>query len=126
MISACYATLRRLGSDRLGLSLLRGPGPVPHLRSVQAFEELRDAGLIHHWGVAAVTLPDVAELFTLTRECAAVELSYDLGRRGPEWDLLDGARERGMPVLACSSLEVRPHPRLLEVAERHQVTPAQV
>src|SRR5690348_14715382 len=59
MLAACTATLRRLGTDRVDLYLLQGRGPFPLLAGVQALEELRDAGLILHWGVAAFGLHDV-------------------------------------------------------------------
>jgi diketogulonate reductase-like aldo/keto reductase len=126
MAEACRASLRRLDTERIDLHLLHGRGRIPLAEAVEGFETLRQAGLIRHWGVADFPLTALAELFTVTSRCAAEEVVYDLAHRGIEWDLLDGCRERGLPVLAHCPLESRGHPRLLELAARHGVTPAQL
>jgi diketogulonate reductase-like aldo/keto reductase len=77
--------------------------------------------------VADFPMTVLAELLlTVSSDCAAEEVVYDLAHRGIEWDLLDGCRERGVPVLAYCPLESRGHPRLDELALRHGVTPAQI
>ncbi len=126
MPAACAASLRRLATDVIDLYLLHGRGDVSLEESVEAFESLRRGGLIRHWGVADFPLPALTELFLYSDRCAAEEIVYDLAHRGAEWDLLDGCRDRGMPVLACCPLQSRGHPRLGELAARHRVTPAQL
>jgi diketogulonate reductase-like aldo/keto reductase len=124
--SACVASLRQLGTDVIDLYLLHGRGDTPLEESAEALETLRRGGLIRHWGVADYPLPALAELSLYTDRCAAEEIVYDLPHRTAEWDLLDGCRDRGMPVLACCPLQSRGHPRLGELAARHRVTPAQL
>jgi diketogulonate reductase-like aldo/keto reductase len=126
MAGACTRTLRRLGTDRLDLYLLHGRDSADLEATVDGFERLRAAGLIRYWGVADFSLPALAELFLITTECAAEEVRYDLAHRGVEWDLLDRCRERDVLVLAFTPLELQPHPRLFEVAERHGATPNQI
>jgi diketogulonate reductase-like aldo/keto reductase len=126
MAAACAASLRRLATDVIDLYLLHGRGDVPLEESAEAFETLRQGGLIRHWGVADYPLPALTELFLYTDRCAAEEIVYDLAHRGAEWDLLDGCRDHGMPVLACCPLQSRGHPRLGDLAARHRVTPAQL
>ena len=126
MAGSCMRTLRRLGTDRLDLYLLHGRGSVDLEATVDDFERLRAAGLIRHWGVADFSLPSFTELFLTDPDCAAEEVWYDLAHRGVEWDLLDRCRERDVLVLASTTLELRPHPRLSEVAERHGATPDQI
>jgi diketogulonate reductase-like aldo/keto reductase len=127
MAAACTASLRRLGTEAIDLYLLHGRGQIPLAETVEGFEALRHAGLIRHWGVADFPLAALAELLlTVSNDCAAEEVVYDLAHRGVEWDLLDGAREHGLPVLAYCPLESRGHPRLDELALRHGVTPAQI
>ena len=126
LTGACSRTLRRLGTDRLDLYLLHGRGSADLETIVDSLERLRAAGVIRHWGVADFSLPSLTELLLTTASCAAEELRYDLAHRGVEWDLLDRCRERGVLVLASTSLELPPHPRLFEVAERHGATPSQI
>jgi diketogulonate reductase-like aldo/keto reductase len=126
MVAACAASARRLGTEMLDLYLLQGRGPIPLEETIQGFEALREAGMIRHWGVAGFSLPALAELYIVTANCAAAEVRYDLERRAAEWDLLDRCRERGLPVLASTPMELRGHPRLAELAARHEATPSQV
>lgn len=123
---ACSRTLRRLRTDRLDLYLLDGRGWADLEATADSLERLRAAGLIRHWGVADFSLPSLTEMLLSNAGCAAEKVRYDLAHRGAEWDLLDRCRERGVLVLACTSLELRPHPRLFEIAERHGATPNQI
>jgi diketogulonate reductase-like aldo/keto reductase len=87
---------------------------------------LRRLQMIGAWGVADFTTTQLAELPTLTTGCAAEEVRYDLQSRAAEYDVLEGCRSHGLKLLAYSDLELRPHPRLGELAQRHHATPAQL
>jgi diketogulonate reductase-like aldo/keto reductase len=126
MVRACTATLRRLGTDRLDLYLLHGRGTVDLEECIEGFAALRDGGMIRDWGVADFALPALAEVLALGGRPGAVEVRYGLAARGAEWDLLDRCQAEGLPVLAYTPLELRAHPRLLELAQRHGATPAQL
>src|ERR1700733_7896640 len=83
-------SLRRLAADQLDLSLLHWRGIVPLDETVAAFEELRAAGLIRHWGVSNFDLPGLRGLVR-SRGGGAVQLDqvlYNLTRRAIGGDLL--------------------------------------
>src|SRR6267142_7284703 len=61
-VAACERSLRRLRTDRIDLYLLHWRGSVPLAETVEAFEALRKAGKIRHWGVSNLDLADLQEL----------------------------------------------------------------
>jgi diketogulonate reductase-like aldo/keto reductase len=130
-ISACEGSLRRLRTDRLDLYLLHWRGAVPLEETIGAFGELKHAGLIRHWGVSNFDVTDMVQLAELPggRAVETDQVLYNLTRRGIEWNLLPWCRENGLPVIAYSPIEqgrLLGHPALRRIAERHNVTPAQV
>jgi diketogulonate reductase-like aldo/keto reductase len=57
------------------------------------------------------------------------QVLYNLTRRGIEYDLLPTSQERRIPVMAYSPIEqgrLLRHPTAVEMADRHEATPAQV
>jgi diketogulonate reductase-like aldo/keto reductase len=130
-IAACEASLARLGTDRLDLYLLHWRGPVPLEETVGAFEELKRAGLIRHWGVSNFDIDDMIELTDLPGGGAVQtdQVLYNLTRRGIEWNLLPWCQENGVPIVAYSPIEqgrLVGHPVLRGIAVRHKATSAQV
>lgn len=130
-VRACEASLRRLGTDRLDLYLLHWRGPTALDETLEGFAELVDAGKIRHWGVSNFDRDDLEELVGVTGgEAAATDqVLYNLSRRGVECDVLPWCQDRALPIMAYSPLEqgrLLDHPALLEVAARHDATPAQV
>lgn len=130
MPRSCNDSLKRLGTDVIDLYLLHWAGDVPLSETVAAFEALRRAGKIRHWGVSNLDLGLMQELHAVPGGGAVQtdQLLYNLGRRGIEWDLLPWLRERGAPVMAYSPLEEGRLVRkrgLVEFAGRHAMTPAQ-
>jgi aldehyde reductase len=127
-IAACERSLKRLKTDRLDLYLLHWRGNVPFAETVEAFEALRAAGKIRHWGVSNLDSGDMQELWSVSQAAQANQLLYNLTRRGIEWDLLPWQRERRIPTMAYSPIE---QARLLNnralagFAKRHGMTPAQ-
>jgi len=128
--AACEASLKRLGTDRFDLYLLHWRGSVPLGETVEAMEQLRDAGLIARWGVSNLDADDMAELAASGGgECSTNQILYNLTRRGPEYDLLPWLRANGMVTMAYSPVEqgrlVR-HPALLAIARDVGATPSQI
>jgi diketogulonate reductase-like aldo/keto reductase len=128
--AACERSLKRLRTDRIDLYLLHWRQDTPLEESVEALAALERAGKIRHWGVSNLDLSDMRELWDLTdgHGVQTNQLLYNLTRRGIEWDLLPGLRERRIPVMAYSPIEqgrlVR-HRGLTDFAKRHGMTPAQ-
>ena len=128
---SCENSLKRLRIDAIDLYLLHWQGDVPLAETVEAFEALRRAGKIRHWGVSNFSTELMRELHDVPAGVAVQtdQVLYNLGRRGIEWDLLPWLRERHVPVMAYSPLEegrLVLHRGLVEFAKNHGMTPAQV
>lgn len=128
--SACEASLKRLGTDRLDLYPLHWRGSVPLGETVEAMESLVEAGLILRWGVSNLDIDDMKELIVAGgQRCATDQILYNLTRRAPELDLLPWLADHAMPVMAYSPVEqgrLLSHPMLAEIARRHDASPAQM
>ena len=127
-VAACERSLKRLKTDRLDLYLLHWRGNVPFAETVEAFEALRAAGKIRHWGVSNLDTGDMEELWASSPAAQTNQLLYNLARRGIEWGLLPWLRERRLPVMAYSPIEqarLVENPALADFAQRHGMTPAQ-
>jgi len=127
---ACERSLRRLGADRLDLYLLHWRGGLPLAETVEAFEALRRAGKIRHWGVSNLDLDDMRELFAAGGEaCATNQVLYNFSRRGPEFELLPWMEARGVPVMAYSPVEQGRVPAtgaLARIGKAHGASPSQI
>lgn len=129
---ACERSLKRLGTDRIDLYLLHWRGSVPLAETVIAFEALRDAGKIRAWGVSNFDTDDMEELFALAGgdACATDQVLYNPSARNVEFDLLPWCARRRLPVMAYSPVgqagRLLQSAALVEVAGRHDATPAQV
>lgn len=128
---ACENSLKRLATDRIDLYLLHWPGSVPLSETVEAFEALKKAGKIRHWGVSNFDTEEMEELAGLRDggNAQTNQVLYNLVRRGPEFDLAPWSRTRGIPLMAYSPVEqgaLARNARLDAVAARHGATPAQI
>jgi len=130
LTSACDASLKRLGTDRLDLYLLHWRGSVPLGETVEAMAALVTAGKILRWGVSNLDRDDMEELVAAGgSDCATDQILYNLTRRGPEYDLLPWLSAHDMPVMAYSPVEqgrLLGHPVLTTVATTRGATAAQV
>ncbi|MBB4228985.1 aldo/keto reductase [Rhizobium mongolense] len=130
-IEACERSLSRLGIDQIDLYLLHWRGEHPLADTVEAFEDLKDAGKIRAWGVSNFDIGDIEELLAVPggRHVAANQVLYNLARRGIEYDLLPWCQEHGVPVMAYSPIEqgrILHNPELIRIAKANQATPAQI
>ena len=128
---ACEESLKRLGTDRIDLYLLHWPGSVPLSETVEAFEALRAAGKIRHWGVSNFDTHEMEDLVGLAHggNVQTNQVLYNLLRRGPDFDLAPWCRKRGIPLMAYSPVEqgaLARNARLEAVAARHNATAAQI
>ncbi len=130
-VEAAERSLRRLATDRIDLYLLHWSGSHPIADTLAAFEELRSAGKVLHFGVSNLDLDEMEESEACPGggDVAANQILYNLGRRGPERDLMPWCRERDVVVMAYAPLEqgqLRVTRALRDVAARHDATPEQV
>jgi len=131
MPAACERSLRRLRRDCIDLYLLHWRGRIPLAESVDAFERLRAAGKIRHWGVSNFDTADMEELQALPDgiHCAVNQVLYNLSERGIEWQLLDRCRARHIAVMAYSPVaqgSLLTNRKLAAIARQLAVTPAQL
>lgn len=120
-VSACEASLRRLGLDHLDLYLLHWAGPHPLRETVAAFEALQARGLIRRWGVSNFDRDAMQGLWAAPGgpACAANQVYYSLSERGIEFDLLPWQAERGVPTMAYCPVDqgaLATHPGLQALA----------
>lgn len=130
-LAACERSLKRLHTDRIDLYLLHWRGSSPLSETLDAFEELQQAGKIRHWGVSNFDINDMQELTRDPRGKASAtnQVLYNLTRRGIEFDLLPWQRRQQQPVMAYSPIEqgrLAGHKGLGAIASQLNATPAQV
>lgn len=126
--AACERSLQRMKTDFIDLYLLHWPGSYPLEETVEAFERLREAGKIGRWGVSNF---DVSDLLDLNNPaCATNQVLYNPQERGIEYDLLPWMQNVAMPLMAYCPIgqagDLLSNPAILEVADRHDATPAQI
>jgi diketogulonate reductase-like aldo/keto reductase len=130
-IDACRRSLERLQTDRIDLYLLHWRGEHPLAETVEAFERLKADGLIGAWGVSNFDTSDMEELVSVPSggNVAANQILYNLGRRGPEFDLIPWCRTRKIPIMAYSPIDqgaLAKDAELIRIAKAYQATPAQL
>lgn len=105
--AACTRSLKRLGLERIDLYLLHWRGAVPLEETVEALQDLQARGLVGRWGVSNFDVDDMEELWALEggADCAANQVYYSLGERGPAHSLLPWLQARGVPLMAYSPID---------------------
>lgn len=131
VIASCEQSLTRLQTDVLDMYMLHWEGEYPFEETISGMLALLEQGKIRSWGVSNLDVDAMEELYAVPEGsgCAANEVLYNLFRRGVEFDLLPWCEKRSLPVIAYSPLEqgrILSNKTLELVAERHNVTPAQI
>ncbi|MBT2323631.1 aldo/keto reductase [Variovorax paradoxus] len=125
-------SLARLGLDHVDLYLLHWRGEHALAETCEAMRALADGGRIRHWGVSNFDTEDMEELAAVCGEpldCAANQVYYSVGERGPEFSLLPWQRSRAMPLMAYSPIDqgaLASDAALKKMAQRLGVTAAQL
>ncbi|MFC4549105.1 MULTISPECIES: aldo/keto reductase [Halorussus] len=129
VIHSTKESLDKLGVDHLDLLYVHWPADEYDPEdTLAAFDQLRDDGLIRHVGVSNFRPEDVdAALDALDAPLFANQV--EMHPLLPRNDLLAHCRERDVNVVAYSPLargKVFDVPEIVEVAEKHDASPAQV
>ncbi|TDC94998.1 aldo/keto reductase [Nonomuraea deserti] len=102
--SACDASLKRLGVDRIDLYYMHRRNPaVPVEESVGAMAELVEQGKVGHLGLSEVSARTLREACAV-HQIAALQSEYSLFTRGIEEEILPAARELGVALVAYSPI----------------------
>jgi 2,5-diketo-D-gluconate reductase A len=122
------SSLRLLGTDYLDLWLIHWPTDQDELVSTwQEMLSAKDAGLVRNVGVSNYS-PELIDLLTKAtgRQPAVNQIPWSPAQHDPA--LLQEHRHRGVVVEGYSGLKNTDlhNPVLTEIAQRHEVTPAQV
>ena len=129
-ILACEASLERLDTDHIDLYLLHWRGSHPLEDTIEAFEALKAQGKIRAWGVSNFDIGDMQQLLEAGGEnCEVNQILYNLGRRGPEFELLPMMQDNSIATMAYSPIEqgkLVSDPRVIHIAKSYQATPAQI
>lgn len=129
-VKACESCLQLLETDVIDLLLLDGESDYPLEDTISAFQELRDAGMIHHWGVSGFPIAKLEDCERMAPgENVLNEVYYNLEYRDIEYEMQAWTRERGILIMARSPLHepcyghiLRRTEALKAVAARHGAT----
>jgi len=131
VVKACERSLKRLRTDCINLYLLHWRGQIPLNETLEAFQQLVDAGKIRHFGVSNFDTDDMDKWWALNggEKTTTNQVIYNLNRRGIEWDLLPWCEEKGIPIMAYSPLDqgaLNNHAALKKIADQYDVEPMQI
>jgi len=129
VLEACEASLERLGTDYLDLSLVHWPNPTISLReTLQAMARLHDEGLVRNVGVSNFSVYQLR----FARRVSDVPIAVNQVEQHPWWpqrDVRAYCEEHDIAVTAAAPLArtaVLGDETVRAVAEAYDRTPAQV
>ncbi|MEL6161374.1 MAG: aldo/keto reductase [Cyanobacteria bacterium J06623_5] len=130
-IAACERSLQRLNTDYIDLYLLHWRGSELLSETLEAFQQLQQAGKIRDYGVSNFDADDMEEAIALEggQAIATNQVLYNLTRRGIEQDLLPWCQQQSIPIMAYSPIEqgrMLSNPALTSMAQERNVTAAQI
>jgi diketogulonate reductase-like aldo/keto reductase len=131
VVEACERSLKRLKTDHIDLYLLHWRGSVPLAETLAGFARLKRDGKIRHHGVSNFNTDDMQEWVGIAggETVAANQILYNLGRRGPQYELIPWCRKRGISIMAYTPLDqgrILGNRALQDIAARHSASAAQV
>jgi 1-deoxyxylulose-5-phosphate synthase len=97
---ACKESLSRLGTNYIDLYQLHG-GTIddPVDETIEAFEELKQEGLIRYYGISSIR-PNVIREYVKRSSMVSVMMQYSILDRRPEEDVLEMLAEHHISVIA--------------------------
>ena len=116
-LKSCENSLNNLGIDALDLYLLHWRADVDLQEMIDEMENLVSLGLIRRWGVSNFDVDDMETLFECRdgNKCFCNQVLYNIGVRGPEYDLIPWCRKHDVLFMAYS-------PLFNETEKREQIT----
>ena len=104
-------SLARLGCDCVDLYYMHKPDPAtPMAESVQAFNDLIDAGKVRHWAISNFSAAQIGELLSVCdenglRRPVALQPPYSLLKRDIEKDILPLCAREGIAIFPYQVLQ---------------------
>lgn len=97
-------SLRRLNLDYIDLYQLHGGTIEDHIdETIEAFEELKEEGVIRYYGISSIR-PNVIREYVKRSNIVSVMMQYSLFDRRPEEEILDLLQNHQISVLARGPL----------------------
>lgn len=127
-INAFEESLDRLALDYLDLYLIHWPGNNAFKESWQAMEELYEAGKIKAIGVSNFEIHHLEDLLSYAKVVPVIN-QVELHPKLSQQALRDFCEKHNINIQAWSPLmqgKLLTEPAIVEIAEKHQKTPAQV
>ena len=132
-IESCTNSLKRLGIEYFDLYLLHWRSNVNLQEMVDQMEKLVSLGLIKRWGVSNFDVEDMEDLYKCKNgdKCFCNQCLYNVGARGPEYDLIPWCQNHGVLFMAYSPLcnnaldriRVTSDERIKEIVKKEDMTP---
>ena len=130
---ACEASLRALGTERIGLDQLHAPDPrVPFEETLGALADLQREGKIEHLGLSNVGLDHLWRAQSLVPVVSVQNQANPYHPRGLKDGVLEACEVEGIAFIAYSPVggwragRIAHEPLLQEIWQRHGSTPFQV
>ncbi len=130
--AAVAAMLERLGTDYLDLLYIHHPWPnSPWREALPQIDDLIDEGVVRHLGVSNFDADQMREASMLARHpIAANQIEFSCSCRQEASDELAAfCRAHGTMIVAYRPLDqgkLIDHPMMVDLAKRHDATPAQI
>lgn len=101
---AVKQSLKRLGTDYIDLYQLHGGTIEDRIEeTIEAFEELKDEGVIRYYGISSIR-PNVIKSYAEKSNMVSVMMQYSLLDRRPEEQAISILQEHGISVVARGPL----------------------
>lgn len=102
--SAVHESLRRLQTDYIDLYQLHGGTLEDNIdETIEAFEELKQEGLIRYYGISSIR-PNVIREYVQRSSIVSVMSQYSILDRRPEEDILPMLEQHGISLIARGPL----------------------
>ena len=132
-LNRCKKSLETLDIDYIDLYLLHWRANVDLQTVVDEMEDLVSRGLIKRWGVSNFDVKDMEELFKCKngKNCFCNQVLYNVGVRGPEFDLIPWCEKNEVLFMAYSPLyggkeereKITKLDRFANIAKKENMTP---
>lgn len=140
-LRACEASIERMSCEYLDLYLLHSPPSGDFAQALAGFAEVLRRGLVRHIGISNFWEDTIREWIALTSslgiECRVNQMPYSADRPEIEDSILPYQRQHGIQTMAYCPLGrailandpragLTRHPTLLRLADRRDLTAAQI
>ena len=132
-VESCKQSLKNVGADYFDLYLLHWKENVNLQDMVNNMERLKELGLIKEWGVSNFDVDEMEELFRCKNgnKCFCNQVLYNLGARGPEFDLIPWCKNHDVLFMAYSPLfnerklreRITRNEKFIEISHNEDMTP---